>query len=215
MGAQAGGVRSGPPVRVVLAALVLVALAVAGRAASARTVMVVGDSLSAAYGIALEDGWTHLLGERLAERSRPWQVVNASISGETTRGALVRLPADLAAHAPGIVIVELGGNDGLRGLPLEETRRNLEGIVETARAAGAQVLLLGMRIPPNLGPRYAEAFHAIYGELAEAHGLALVPFFLEGVGGVDGMMQEDGIHPRAEAQPVLLDNVWPHLEPLL
>lgn len=187
----------------------------AASGASATTVLVLGDSLSAGYGIALEDGWVDLLRERLAASGEDSAVVNASISGDTTRGGRTRIGARLADGRTDVLIVELGGNDGLRGLPLDETRANLAAIVEAGRAAGARVLLLGMRLPPNLGPRYAERFHALYHEVAAAHGAALVPFFLEGVGGVAELMQDDGIHPRAEAQPRLLENVWFYLEPLL
>ena len=174
-----------------------------------------GDSLSSAYGIDVDAGWVQLLQDRIDSGGADYRVVNASISGDTTNGGAARLPAALEKHAPAVVVVELGGNDGLRGLPLSVTRANLERIIVDAKKSGAQVLLLGMRLPPNYGPAYTQAFYAIYEELAERHGVARVPFFLEGVGGVDGMMQSDGIHPVAEAQPVMLDNVWPHLEPLL
>jgi acyl-CoA thioesterase-1 len=183
--------------------------------ADGRTILVVGDSLSAGYGLALEEGWTRLLQARLAERHPGWAVVNASISGDTTRGGRARLPAALERHRASVVVIELGGNDGLRGVAVAETRANLRAMIEAARGAGARVLLLGMRLPPNLGPRYGELFEGVFRELADELGVALVPFFLEGVGGVRELTQEDGLHPRAEAQPILLDNVWPYLEALL
>ena len=178
-------------------------------------VLVLGDSLSAGYGIELAEGWVHLLAQRIGDRGDDRPVVNASISGETTRGGLDRLSSELASHTPGVVIVELGGNDGLRGLPLAETHKNLRAIVTQSRRAGARVLLIGMALPPNYGPAYTTRFKAIYVDLAAEFDLALVPFLLEGVALVPALMQEDGIHPRAQAQPMLLDTVWPHLEPLL
>lgn len=180
----------------------------------APVVLVVGDSLSAAYGMALEEGWVAGLGRRLAERGFPHRVVNASISGDTTRGGVSRLADSLRRHRPAIVVLALGANDGLRGLPLDHTRENLATMVRRARATGARVLLLGMRIPVNLGA-YADAFHALYADLAAEYGLALVPFFLEGVGDRSELMQADGLHPRARAQPLLLENVWRGLRPLL
>ncbi len=177
------------------------------------TVLVWGDSLSSAYGIAREAGWVAKLTERLATRGV--EVVNASISGETTQGGLTRLPRAIEKHRPALVILELGGNDGLRALSLAQTEANLAAMIELAQGAGAKVLLLGMRIPPNYGPAYTEAFAAIYPKLAKRYGTGLVPFFLEGVATDPALMQADGIHPTAEAQSALLDNVWPHLEPLL
>ena len=182
--------------------------------AEAPVVLVVGDSLSAAYGMALEEGWVASLRRRLAERGFPHRVVNASISGDTTRGGMSRLPDALRRHRPAIVVLALGANDGLRGFPLDHTRANLAAMVVEARRARARVLLLGMRVPVNLGV-YAEAFHALYADLAAEHGLALVPFFLEGVGDRSELMQADGLHPRAEAQSLLLRNVWRGLRPLL
>ena len=179
------------------------------------TLLVLGDSLSAGHGIETTQGWVHLLSARLEDRPRPYRVVNASISGETTRGGLERLQHQLDTHSPEIVVVELGGNDGLRGLPLAETQRNLNTIVERALGAGARVLLVGIELPPNYGPTYTSKFRAIFGELATQFGVPLVPFLLEGVALEPGLMQADGLHPRAEAQPRLLDNVWPFLEPLL
>jgi acyl-CoA thioesterase-1 len=184
-------------------------------AAEAPVVLVVGDSLSAAYGMEAGRGWVALLQGRIAERGLPHQVVNASISGDTTRGGVSRLPAALERHRPALVVLELGGNDGLRGVPLAETEANLAALIERAQVAGAGVLLAGIQIPPNYGPAYTERFRRIYPSLAERYRVALVPFLLEGVAGEGALMQEDGIHPRAEAQGRILDNVWAELEPLL
>ena len=200
--------------------LLLGALLLAGAAGALRSeedaaaILVVGDSLSAAYGMALEEGWVAGLERRLGERALPYRVVNASISGDTTRGGVSRLPDALRRHRPAIVVLALGANDGLRGFPLDHTRANLAAMVRESRAAGARVLLLGMRVPVNLGV-YADVFHALYAEIALEHGVALVPFFLEGVGDRSELMQADGLHPRAEAQPRLLENVWSGLAPLL
>lgn len=184
-------------------------------AASAPSILVVGDSLSAGYGIEMRNGWVTLLQQRLINQGYPHAVINASISGDTTAGGRARLPAALNRHRPQIVILELGGNDGLRGLSIRETRANLEAMIRAAQSAGAQVLLVGIHLPSNYGPEFTRKFHAIYNELARAHNTALVPFLLEGVALTPGLMQPDGIHPRADAQPRLLDNVWPYLEPLL
>ncbi len=184
-------------------------------AASAPSILVVGDSLSAGYGIEMREGWVTLLQQRLVKKGYPHTVVNASISGDTTSGGRARLPDALKRHRPQIVIIELGGNDGLRGLSLRETRANLDAMIKAAQSAGAQVLLVGIHLPPNYGPEFTGKFHAIYHDLARAHGTALVPFLLEGVALTPGLMQSDGIHPRAVAQPRLLENVWPFLEPLL
>lgn len=184
--------------------------------ANQPTVLVMGDSLSAAYGVQTEKAWVNLLRQRLDEQGfEHWQVANASISGETTDGGERRLPDLLERHDPEIVILELGGNDGLRGFPPKVTRTNLKDMIEQSQQSGARVLLVGIQMPPNYGERFTQAFAAIYPDLAEAHGTALVPFFLEGVYNREGFMQGDGIHPTAQAQPVLLDNVWPHLKPLL
>jgi acyl-CoA thioesterase I len=198
-----------------LVVLLLVVVQTAPAHAQGGVILVLGDSLSSAYGIDVDSGWVQLLQKRLQERQAGYRVVNASISGDTTSGGAARLPRALEKHRPEIVIVELGGNDGLRGLPLSVTRVNLERIIVDSQTAGARVLLLGMRLPPNYGPAYTNAFHAIYQELADRYDAARVPFLLEGIGGVDEMMQADGIHPRAEAQPLMLDNVWPYLKPLL
>lgn len=171
-----------------------------------------GDSLSAGYGINLKDGWVALLQKRLDEQEYGYRVVNASVSGETTAGGLQRLPRALALHKPEIVIVELGGNDGLRGLPLDTTRGNLTRITELSQAAGARVLLLGMKMPPNYGPKYTQGFEKLFADLARQKKLAFVPFFLERVALKPGLIQVDGIHPTAPAQPQMLETVWPALE---
>ena len=181
-------------------------------------ILVLGDSLSAEYGLARGRGWVALLEQRLqAERLR-WRVVNASISGETSSGGRSRLPALLEQHRPRVLVVELGGNDALRGLPLAMTRDNLSEMVRRGQAAGARVLLLGMQMPPNYGRAYAEGFAALYPEVAKAHRAALVPFFLRGVADSadpTALFQADRIHPSEAAQPRMLDNVWPGLRPLL
>jgi acyl-CoA thioesterase-1 len=184
-------------------------------AAPAPSILVVGDSLSAGYGIELRDGWVALLQKRLTQQGYPHTVVNASISGDTTAGGRARLADALKRHRPQIVILELGANDGLRGLSLRETRSNLESMIKAAQSAGARVLLVGMQLPPNYGPEYTGKFRAIYRDLARTDNLPLVPFLLEGVALTPKLMQPDGLHPRAAAQPRLLDNVWPYLEPLL
>ena len=177
--------------------------------ALAQNILLVGDSISAAFGLEIRQGWVRLLEERLAEHDYPHQVINASVSGDTTAGGLARLPALLREVQPGLVIIELGGNDGLRALPVSNMQQNLSAMVELAQDAGAEVILLGMRIPPNYGPRYSDAFENAFIEVASEHDVPLVPFLLEGVGGVEGMMQGDGVHPTAAAQPLLLDNAWP------
>lgn len=177
--------------------------------------LVMGDSLSAAYGIDVEDGWVSLLQTRLDTRDCPFQVVNASVSGETSTGGLTRLPALLEHYRPALVILELGGNDGLRGQPLSALHSNLAEMIKLSRNAGAQTVLAGMQIPPSYGRRYADQFAQIYPTLAEQHALALIPFLLEGVATDLNLMQRDGIHPAAEAQPRILDNVWRSLQPLL
>ncbi|MFG0382394.1 arylesterase [Pseudomonas sp. zbq_18] len=185
------------------------------QSALAGTVLVVGDSISAALGLDTRVGWVSLLQERLDDGGFQYRVVNASISGETSAGGLSRLPALLAQHSPEVVIIELGGNDGLRGQPPAQLQQNLASMALKSREAGARVLLLGMQLPPNYGQRYTQAFAQVYKDVASSQQLAWVPFFLEGVGGVPGMMQADGIHPTAKAQRRLLDNVWPSLEDLL
>lgn len=196
-----------------LALLLSWALLWAGPAtAASTTLLVMGDSLSAAYGIQRDAGWVSLLRERLGDDI---DVVNASISGETTSGGASRLPELLGQHGPDIVLVELGGNDGLRGLPPGQMRANLASMIEASQAHGAKVLLLGIEVPPNYGQAYADAFRRTYRELADEYDVPLVPFLLDGVALDRGLMQDDGIHPTAEAQPQLLDNVWPALKSLL
>ena len=183
--------------------------------ASARTILVFGDSLSAAYGIRPEQGWVTLLAQRLQAQGYGYQVVNASVSGETSSGGLERLPRALELHKPAIVILELGANDGLRGLPVSTMRENLAHMLQLSRAAGARVLLLGIRIPPNYGPRYTTEFAAVYPELAQRYGVRLVPFLLEKVALDPTLMQQDGLHPNPAGQPLVLDTLWPDLEKLL
>ena len=177
--------------------------------------LVLGDSLSAAYGISEQDGWVQLLRERLASHRLHFNVINASISGETTAGGLRRLPAAIERWQPSVTIVELGGNDGLRGTPVTSIEDNLQQMIDQLHAAGSDILLLGMRIPPNYGPRYSNAFHQMYHDLARDNAIPLVSFFLDGVATVPGKMQADGIHPTAAAQPAMLDNVWPLLSQIL
>jgi acyl-CoA thioesterase I len=188
-------------------------------AADARpTLLVVGDSLSAEYGIPRGTGWVALLDKRLQTEKLAWRVVNASISGDTTSGGRSRLPALLQREKPSVVVIELGGNDALRGLPLDATRDNLRVMTQAAKAAGARVLIAGMQMPPNYGKQYGQAFAQLFAEVAKAEGTALVPFFLAGVAdGPDAErnFQPDRIHPVAAAHPRMLENVWPALRPLL
>lgn len=197
-----------------LSVLVLLGAALPSGAAD-RTVLVLGDSISAAYGIEAEQGWVQLLADRLADRGADVEVVNASVSGETTGGGVVRLPRALERHAPELVVIELGGNDGLRGYPIARIRDNLTRMVSLAREAGAEVLLVGMLIPPNYGQRYTSGFQRGFREVAEDTGVAFVPFLLDGVATDPSLMQDDGIHPTAAAQPRLLANLWPELAELL
>ena len=183
--------------------------------ALAGTVLVVGDSISAAFGLETSQGWVQLLQQRLDTENLDHRVVNASISGDTSAGGLARLPALLAEYDPEVVLIEVGGNDGLRGQSPKQLNRSLAAMVDLSRDADANVVLLGMRLPPNLGQRYTRAFEEAFDSLAAERNLPYVPFLLDGVGGVEGMMQADRIHPTASAQQQLLDNVWPVLEPLL
>ena len=186
--------------------------------ASTQTILVFGDSLSAAYGVPQGQGWVALLEQKLALNKldmASYQVVNASISGETTSGGLARFSASLATHKPNIVILELGANDGLRGLPITEMQVNLKQMITQAKTAKAKVLLIGMKIPPNYGLKYTKNFSAAYTSLAKQHNTALVPFLLEGVAGKPELIQADGLHPIAAAQPQLLDNVWKVLAKML
>ena len=174
-----------------------------------------GDSLSAAYGLAEKHGWVALLAERLNRERFDYSVVNASISGETTSGGLSRMPRALAQHKPAVLVLELGANDGLRGLPVAQMKQNLASMIQQAQKAGARVLLVGMRMPPNYGPDYTRDFDGAFAELARRHKTALVPFLLEGMAEDLGSFQPDRIHPNGTAQPVLLENVWKGLRPLL
>ena len=206
-----------------LAASCLVAGPIGAQTAGAapkaqRTLLVVGDSLSAEYGLARGQGWVALLARRIEQAKLPFQVVNASVSGDTTSGGRSRLPALLKQHQPAVVVIELGGNDALRGLPLASTEQNLVAMTRASKAVGAKVLLVGMQVPPNYGRQYTEDFSRLFATAAKAEQVALVPFFLAGV--ADGpdpeaLFQPDRIHPKAEAHPRMLDNVWPTLKPLL
>jgi acyl-CoA thioesterase-1 len=178
-------------------------------------ILVFGDSLSAGYGIRVEQGWVSLLARKISQLGYGFRLINASVSGETTAGGLARLPHALEVQQPRILILELGSNDGLRGLPLGNTQDNLERMITLARARGVTVLLLGMRLPPNYGERYTGGFMNMYADLAQAHKLVLVPFLLDRVALDPALMQADGMHPNEAGQPLLLDNVWPKLEPLL
>jgi acyl-CoA thioesterase-1 len=183
--------------------------------ASERTILVLGDSLSAGYGLKPAQGWVALLEQRLRDQGYGYRVVNASVSGETTGGGLQRLPRALELHRPAVVVVELGANDGLRGLNVPLTTDNLTKIVAESKKAGAQVLLVGMLLPPNYGPRYTKDFTTMYRNIATSAKVPLVPFLLQSVALKPELMQADGLHPTAPAQPALLDTVWPQLKPLL
>jgi acyl-CoA thioesterase I len=203
-------------VTALLLALALPALvAHAAQPAPVRKVLVMGDSLSAAYGLRPEQGWVALTDKRLQAKHPGWRVANASVSGETTAGGASRIAGELARHSPAVVVIELGANDGLRGLPLAQTRANLERMVVASKESGARVLLLGMRMPPNFGPQYTQGFELIYRDLAKAHGTALLPFLLEPIATERSAFQSDNLHPVAAAQPRLRDHVWPALAPLL
>jgi len=205
------------PMRWLLAWLLLVPLlASAQPAATGPTVLVVGDSLSAAHNIPAASGWVNLLQQRVRQQLKaPPAIVNASISGETTAGALTRLPGLLARHRPSVVVIELGGNDALRGLTPVQLRGNLEKMIVASQKAGAKVLLLGIDVPPNYGPAYRQRLKEVYAGLARQYKVPLLPFLLEGVALQPGLMQADGLHPTAAGQPRVLENVWPLLKPLL
>jgi acyl-CoA thioesterase-1 len=199
-----------------LFALFVLIVASAAARAEAPVILVFGDSISAGYGLArVEQGWVELLKARLSAQGYGYQVVNASVSGETTAGGLARLPRALELHHPNIVILELGGNDGLRALPIPQMRANLTQMIELATAAGAKVLLLGMRMPPNYGQQYTDQFAMVFSDLAHDKRLPLVPFLLTDIALTPALLQGDDIHPNAAGQPVLLENVWPQLKPLL
>lgn len=187
----------------------------AGAAHAADTILVFGDSLSAAYGLAQKEGWVALLSERLRERKFDYNVANASISGETSAGGAARIDDALARARPSVLVVALGANDGLRGLPASQLKTNLGRILDAATARKANVLLVGMRLPPNYGPKYTAEFDAVFAELARERKVAFVPFLLEGFGDRREFFQSDTIHPTAEAQKIMLDNVWQGLAPML
>ena len=179
--------------------------------AAAQNIVILGDSLSAGYGIALADSWPELLRSRLSQKGHVYNVINASISGETTGGGLNRFPRTIEVNKPSVVVLELGGNDGLRGYPIEQIRQNLLAMSNLAQASGAIVVIAGMEIPPNYGPRYTASFREIFVSVAQETGSFLVPFLLQGVATNRELMQADGIHPTAEAQSLLLENLWPVL----
>ncbi len=193
----------------------IAAIASPAQAAEPPVILVIGDSLSAGYGLAPGQGWVTLLQQRLKKQGYGHRVVNASVSGETTDGGVQRLDRALATHQPGVVIVELGGNDGLRGLPVARVRANLELLIMKSRASGAQVLLVAIRVPTNYGAQYGNSFQQIYRDLATRYHIGLVPFLSNEVVLREELFLADGIHPNATAQPLLLDSLWPLLAPLL
>lgn len=196
-------------------ALLIMAQLAAAKQSAAPVILVIGDSLSAAYGMDARQGWVSLLATRLQERGYSYGVVNASVTGDTTSGGLARLPNALAQHQPELAIIELGGNDGLRGIHPREMRTNLEKMIALARTADARVLLIGIKLPSNYGPTFTQQFEGVFDQVAEAHKVPLVPFLLEGIAERSDLMQADGIHPSAQAQAMMLDNVWPMLKALL
>lgn len=195
--------------------LVLAGLLLASQSAFAGTVLIWGDSLSAGYGLRPPQAWPALLEQRIVNARLPHKVVNASISGETTAGGRSRLPAALQTYRPSLVVIELGANDGLRGLPVPAMIANLQAMIDASREAGARVLLIGMRMPPNYGPDYTARFERAFQELAKTNKLRLVPFMMDGFADKPAYFQRDGIHPIADAQPLILDTVWRELKPLL
>jgi acyl-CoA thioesterase-1 len=197
-----------------LAALFMLSAAASAYSAP-KSILVVGDSLSAEYGLARGAGWVALLEQKLQAQKIDARIVNASISGETTSGGRTRLPALLTKHHPDIVIIELGANDGLRGLPVAAAHANLRAMIDASRGTGAQVLLVGMRMPPNYGRDYADKFFAMFGTLSKETSLPLAPFMLDGVADKTELFQADRLHPLATAHPIILGNIWPHLQPLL
>lgn len=203
--------------RLVIVCVLLLAALLSGPAGASteNKVLVIGDSLSAAYGLAAEQGWVSLMDARLRETRPGWSVVNASISGETTAGGAARIDSALALHQPALVLIELGANDGLRGLPLEQAEANLSRMVQAAQTAGARVMVIGMHIPPNYGPDYTEAFHAMFGQVTDRHGAALLPFLLEPIASDREAFLPDNLHPTAEAQAKLMEHVWPELLALI
>ncbi|MCH8621669.1 arylesterase [Undibacterium sp. TS12] len=195
--------------------LALFALFVTPAHSASKTIVVLGDSLSAEYGLTRGKGWVQLLDQRLQQKNIPAKVINASISGDTTSSGKSRLGTLLKKHHPDIVIIELGGNDALRGLSLKASEANFNSMIDMAKKQNAKVLLAAMKIPPNYGPDYSEQFFAMFGRLAKANKIALIPFLLEGIAEKNELFQADRIHPVAEAHPAILDNVWQHLQPLL
>ena len=183
--------------------------------ANSPNLLVLGDSLSAAFGIEQQQGWVALLQKRLDQQNHDYQVINASISGETSSGGLTRLPALLQRYQPSVVIIALGANDGLRGLSVKQMHANLNSMIEHSKQQGATVLLIGMRLPPNYGSAYTRLFHDTFTQLAASQNVALMPFLLDGIGADKSMFQQDGLHPTAKAQAMILDNVWGNLRPLL
>lgn len=200
---------------VAVPALAQTAAKAAPAAAPARTVLVMGDSLSAGYGLAASQGWVALTADRVAKTKPGWRVVNASISGETTAGGASRIDGEIKRNKPAVVVIELGANDGLRGLPLAQSRANLDRMIRASKGAGAKVLLIGMRMPPNLGREYTQGFSDNFAALAKLHGIAFVPFLLEPIALDRNAFQDDNLHPVASAQPKLRDHVWTQLSPLL
>jgi acyl-CoA thioesterase I len=190
-------------------------LASGAPAAAERSILILGDSISSAYGISPQRGWVALLAERLKRERLDYIVANASISGDTTAGGASRLPRALEQHKPAVVVLELGGNDGLRGLPVAEMKRNLSAMIGQSRKAGARVVLVGIQIPPNYGPDYTQKFDAVFRELAKQHGTALVPFLMQDFADKPDLFQPDRIHPTEAAQPLMLERVWKALRPLL
>lgn len=202
-------------VKCVVTISVILSALVASPAFAKQKILVFGDSLSAAYGLDEKSGWVHLLQKRLTEIRPDYKVINASISGETTSGGANKIKQTLDLHQPDIIIIELGGNDGLQGLSLENMQENLTRIIQEAKRRQAKTLLVGMKIPPNYGIKYTKDFNETFKALSQQFQTAYVPFLLEGIGGDPELMQQDGIHANASAQPMILENVWPSLEPLL
>lgn len=198
-----------------LALLLCSSLVVLSGYALERSILIIGDSISAGYGMQQEQGWVYLLKQRLSEKNIQYKVINLSINGETTAGGLLRLPQAVQRHQPKIVIIELGGNDGLRGYPIDKIRQNLHQMVSISKDTGADVLLVGMMLPPNYGRRYSDSFQRTFTEVAEELKVALLPFLLEGVATHEDLMQRDGIHPNPSAQKLLLNNIWPIINQLL
>ncbi len=192
--------------------VLLISVQLPAHADATKTLLIVGDSLSAGYGLPQQQSWPVLLQQRLAEKKSPWRIQNASISGETSGGALARLPALLQQYQPAVVLIEIGGNDGLRGFPVPRLRQNLEQLIKLSQTAGATPVLMQIRIPPNYGPRYTEQFVAVYAEVAQNHQIKLWPFFMDKIAVQPELMQADGIHPNAQAQSIIRDLMLPYIE---